>query len=117
MSSNLHPSGFDEIMPKTIATATVDRLLHHAHVVITQGDSPPAHRSHHRTRRRPPHLTNPTRGENLSTRGNPLSTSGEINCPPLGRSHCPLTPRQTGELTRRFRNAAATRLAPRPAQE
>src|SRR5690606_6775534 len=39
MSSNLHPSGFDEIMPKTIATATVDRLLHHAHVVITQGDS------------------------------------------------------------------------------
>lgn len=39
VSSNLHPSGFDEIMPKTIATATVDRLLHHAHVVITQGDS------------------------------------------------------------------------------
>lgn len=39
ISSNLHPSGFDEIMPKTIATATVDRLLHHAHVVVTQGDS------------------------------------------------------------------------------
>jgi hypothetical protein len=31
------PSGFDEIMPKTLAT--VDRLLHHAHVVVTQGDS------------------------------------------------------------------------------
>ena len=31
--------GFDEIMPKTLATATVDRLLHHAHVVVTQGDS------------------------------------------------------------------------------
>ncbi|MGW6413214.1 ATP-binding protein, partial [Streptomyces vinaceus] len=29
----------DEIMPKTLATATVDRLLHHAHVVVTQGDS------------------------------------------------------------------------------
>ncbi len=29
VSSNLHPSGFDEIMPKTLATATVDRLLHH----------------------------------------------------------------------------------------
>jgi hypothetical protein len=28
VSSNLHPSGFDEIMPKTLATATVDRLLH-----------------------------------------------------------------------------------------
>ena len=39
VSSNLHPSGFDEIMPKTLATATVDRLLHHAHVTVTQGDS------------------------------------------------------------------------------
>lgn len=39
VSSNLHPSGFDELMPKTLATATVDRLLHHAHVVVTQGDS------------------------------------------------------------------------------
>jgi DNA replication protein DnaC len=39
VSSNLHPSGFDEIMPKTLATATVDRLLRHAHVVVTQGDS------------------------------------------------------------------------------
>jgi DNA replication protein DnaC len=37
ISSNLHPSGFDELMPKTIATATVDRLLHHAHVIITDG--------------------------------------------------------------------------------
>lgn len=26
VSSNLHRSGFDEIMPKTLATATVDRL-------------------------------------------------------------------------------------------
>ncbi len=26
-------------MPKTLATATVDRLLHHAHVTVTQGDS------------------------------------------------------------------------------
>jgi DNA replication protein DnaC len=39
VSSNLHPSGFDEIMPKTLATATVDRLMHHAHLVVTQGDS------------------------------------------------------------------------------
>jgi DNA replication protein DnaC len=38
-SSNLHPSGFDKIMPKTLATATVDRLMHHAHIVVTQGDS------------------------------------------------------------------------------
>ena len=33
VTSNLHPSGFDTIMPKTLATATVDRLLHHAHIV------------------------------------------------------------------------------------
>ncbi len=37
ISSNIHPSGFDELMPKTIATATVDRLLHHAHVLMTDG--------------------------------------------------------------------------------
>ena len=39
VSSNLHPSGFDELMPKTLATATVDRLLHHAHICLTEGDS------------------------------------------------------------------------------
>ena len=27
-----------ELMPKTIANATVDRLLHHAYVVMTAGD-------------------------------------------------------------------------------
>jgi DNA replication protein DnaC len=39
LTSNLHPAGFDELMPKTLATGTVDRLLHHAHVVVTQGES------------------------------------------------------------------------------
>jgi DNA replication protein DnaC len=39
ISSNLHPSGFDELMPKTLATATVDRLMHHAHICVTSGDS------------------------------------------------------------------------------
>lgn len=39
ISSNLHPGSFDELMPKTLATATVDRLLHHAHVCQTSGDS------------------------------------------------------------------------------
>ena len=33
------PAGFDEFLPKTIATATVDRRMHHAHVVLTTGDS------------------------------------------------------------------------------
>ena len=39
VTSNIHPSGFDTIMPKTLATATVDRLLHHAHLIMTKGDS------------------------------------------------------------------------------
>jgi DNA replication protein DnaC len=39
VTSNIHPSGFDTIMPKTLATATVDRLLHHAHLITTNGDS------------------------------------------------------------------------------
>ncbi len=30
LTSNIHPAGFDELMPKTLAAATVDRLLHHA---------------------------------------------------------------------------------------
>lgn len=39
VTSNVHPSGFDQFMPKTIATAAVDRLLHHAHVIATEGKS------------------------------------------------------------------------------
>jgi DNA replication protein DnaC len=39
ISYNLHPAAFDELMPKTLATATVDRLLHHAHVCQTSGES------------------------------------------------------------------------------
>lgn len=39
VTSNLHPAGFDTIMPKTLATAAVDRLLHHAHVILTEGTS------------------------------------------------------------------------------
>lgn len=39
ISSNLHPSGFDQLMDPTIATALVDRLMHHAHLVLTEGES------------------------------------------------------------------------------
>jgi DNA replication protein DnaC len=39
LSTNLHPSGFDELMPRTIASALVDRLMHHAHILVTTGDS------------------------------------------------------------------------------
>jgi DNA replication protein DnaC len=41
VTSNQHPSRFDTIMPKTLATATgtIDRLLHHAHLILTEGNS------------------------------------------------------------------------------
>ena len=39
LTSNLHPAGFDTIMPKSLATAAVDRFLHHAHMVFTDGGS------------------------------------------------------------------------------
>jgi len=32
--------GFDELMPKTLAAATVDRLLHHVHVLLIDGTVP-----------------------------------------------------------------------------
>jgi DNA replication protein DnaC len=39
LSTNLHPSGFDQLMDKTIASALVDRLMHHAHLILTEGES------------------------------------------------------------------------------
>ncbi|HEX8938986.1 MAG TPA: IS21-like element helper ATPase IstB [Candidatus Limnocylindrales bacterium] len=39
LTSNLHPARFDTIFPKGLATAAVDRLLHHAHVIVTEGES------------------------------------------------------------------------------
>ncbi|WP_420810601.1 ATP-binding protein [Jiangella asiatica] len=39
VTSSIHSSSFDTIMPKTLATATVDRLLRHAHLATTKGDS------------------------------------------------------------------------------
>lgn len=35
----MHPAGFDELIPKNLASATVDRLMHHAHLVLTEGES------------------------------------------------------------------------------
>ncbi|MBM3696076.1 MAG: ATP-binding protein [Actinobacteria bacterium] len=39
VSSNLHPSAFDQLIDKNLASALVDRLMHHAHVIVTEGDS------------------------------------------------------------------------------
>ena len=37
VTSNLHPAGFDTILPKTFATAADHRLLHHAHAITPDG--------------------------------------------------------------------------------
>jgi hypothetical protein len=39
VTGNIHPDGYDSIMPKTLATAAADRLLHHSHIVATEGTS------------------------------------------------------------------------------
>ena len=39
LTSNLHPARFDSVFPKGLATAAVDWLLHHAHVIVTEGRS------------------------------------------------------------------------------
>jgi DNA replication protein DnaC len=39
VSSNLHSSAFDQLIDRNLASALVDRLLHHAHIVVTVGDS------------------------------------------------------------------------------
>jgi DNA replication protein DnaC len=35
--ANIHQPGFGELMPNTLATATVDRLVHHTHVLLIEG--------------------------------------------------------------------------------
>lgn len=37
VTSNLHPARFDTIFPTGLATAAVDRLFRHAHVIVTEG--------------------------------------------------------------------------------
>jgi hypothetical protein len=37
VTSNLQPARFDTIFPKGLATAAVDRLLHHAQVIVIEG--------------------------------------------------------------------------------
>ena len=81
------PDGFDTIMPKTLATAAVDRLLHHAHIVLTEGTSlrPTGATSdcQSQTRGAAPDLTH--------SDGDHLTADREIRCPPTETPSCPLT--------------------------
>ena len=86
VSSNLHPSGFDEIMPKTLAGATVDRLLHHAHLCATTGDSirlakPPTARG---SRPWPPEPPDPVAVTAQNPRPSPRRTHDRHRADPTG---------------------------------
>jgi len=84
ISSNLHPAAFDELMPKTLATATVDRLLHHAHVCQTTGDSVRLTPSPRRERSPPTDLSTTGDGQPWA---DPTAITGQFSWPPLGKSH------------------------------
>ena len=71
------PPAFDELMPKTLATATVDRLLHHAHVCQTTGDSVRLYPSPHRERSDAPHL-NPADGQTRHRWADHLAITGHF---------------------------------------
>jgi DNA replication protein DnaC len=101
LTSNIHPAGFDELMPKTLAAATVDRLLHHAHVLLTDGtDSHRLAQAIAGQRGDAPHLTRAARRAPLPPRlraqlrnDRRATQSGENRWPPAGRKHV----RQRGE--------------------
>jgi DNA replication protein DnaC len=78
ISSNIHPGGFDQLLPATIATAAVDRFMHHAHVVVNRGRLLPVRPSPRRQGGDAPDLT---------PWGDLMSAAGEFSCPPAGRSH------------------------------
>ena len=84
LSSNLHPAAFDELMPKTLATATVHRLLHHAHVCQTTGERAPQP-STRRSRGEPLELNTPASGG--QHRADPMAITGQFSWPPAGRFH------------------------------
>ncbi len=78
ISSNIHPGGFDEILPATLATAAVDRFMHHAHIVVTEGDS------YRFAQARDEQGGDTT---DLTSWGDLTSVAGENSRPPPGRSH------------------------------
>jgi hypothetical protein len=39
VTAHVHPAGFGATMSKTLATAAVNQLLHHAHVILSDSTS------------------------------------------------------------------------------
>lgn len=67
----------------SMGSATVDQLMHHAHIFMTAGDSI--------------RLTQATRGngvttpDHLTNQADQQATSGQNHRPPMGRTQWPLT--------------------------
>ena len=81
VTSNIHPSGFDTIMPKTLAGASTDRLMHHAHLVTTTGDSVLPRRGPRRQGSGPLELTPTPRNTTGHTPGFLMATSLDTQRP------------------------------------
>ena len=134
ITSNIHPAGFDELMPNTLAAATVDRLLHHAHVLVTDGSE--SYRLAQATDgkgvmplglttahgapccatayglRSDGSITQPVGRTDGHEWGEKMSASGEVRWPPVGRNRWPLTPpRRTATALRR---RSGVRISPQP---
>jgi hypothetical protein len=124
ISSNLHPSGFDELMPKTLAAATVDRLLHHAHLCDTTGGDSVRLAQATAGRGVVPLIVDDGQGEQAIARGCELertepsrglvATSRENSWPSTGRTSWPLTvprARRHGYVLRGSRSSPIPTLA------
>ena len=80
---NLHPAGVDELMHKTLATAT-DRLLHHAHICQASGDSVLLTQALTGKGVSPFEL-DPRMASPASRWADPLAITGHFCWPPVGR--------------------------------
>ncbi|MFM9702560.1 ATP-binding protein [Streptomyces galilaeus] len=90
VTSNIHPPGFDTIMPKTLVGASTDRLMRQAHLVTTTGDS---HRLAEALAGRGVVALDlpPSPGTPLATPGFLMAASLDTQRPPTWASQRPLT--------------------------
>ena len=70
-------------MPKSLATATVERLLHHAHVLITDGQD--SYRLAQATAGKGVNHSPNTGNKQILLVGRFVATSGEKRWPPVGK--------------------------------
>ena len=68
-------------MPKTLASATVDRLMHHAHVCVTTGDSVRLQQATTGKGVKPPYLIAERQDWWPPARANLVAITAQFSCP------------------------------------